>query len=29
MTVPSAEIGRIKPAMTMVGGWVVFENKQR
>jgi uncharacterized RDD family membrane protein YckC len=29
MTVPSAEIRRIKPTMTMVGGRVVFEDAKR
>jgi predicted amidohydrolase YtcJ len=29
MTVPAAEIRRIKPTMTMVGGRVVFENTRR
>ena len=29
MTVPAAEIKRIKPTMTMVGGRVVFEDAQR
>jgi predicted amidohydrolase YtcJ len=29
MAVPAAEIRRIKPRMTMVGGRVVFEDTQR
>ena len=29
MTVPAAEIKRIKPTMTMVGGRVVFEDARR
>jgi len=29
MTVPTAEIKRIRPTLTMVGGRVVFEDAQR